>query len=100
MSKPRSAIAIRGLIRELSTKTQNNRWNYREIPPALLARKSRGGLPARCAGWHATEGRFKGRGGWKDSKSARKETVTAAPYPGFPSNCYSDPGIRDGWRRS
>jgi hypothetical protein len=28
-------------------QTQNNRCNYREIPPALLARKSRGGrLPA------------------------------------------------------
>src|ERR1700678_1774421 len=27
-----------------------------------------------------------------DSKSARKETVTAAAYPGFASNCYSDPG--------
>src|SRR5438270_8014749 len=24
-------------------------------------------------------------------ESARKETVTAVAYPGFPSNCYSDP---------
>jgi hypothetical protein len=36
-------------------------------------------LSARRAEWHATQGRFKGRSGWQESKAARKETVTAAP---------------------
>jgi Resolvase, N terminal domain len=58
-------------------------------------------LPACRAGRHATQGRAESRRRWADTESARKETVTVVAYPGFPSNCYSDPNIAPltGWSK-
>src|SRR5260370_11570371 len=52
-------------------------------------------LPACCAGRQATEGRAESHRSRTDTASARKETVNAMAYPGFPSNCYSDPISND-----
>jgi hypothetical protein len=48
-------------------------------------------LPACRAGRQATEGRAESHRSRTDTASARKETVNAMAYPGFPFNCYSDP---------
>jgi integrase/recombinase XerD len=52
-------------------------------------------LPAYRAGRQATEGRAESHRSRTDTASARKETVNAMAYPGFPSNCYSDPEMAD-----
>src|SRR5260370_29273531 len=50
-------------------------------------------LPACRAGRQATEGPAASHRSRTDTASARKETVNPMAYPGFPSNCYSDPRL-------
>jgi hypothetical protein len=59
--------------------------------PPVLPRADSMRIEPPAASSQAAEGRAESHRSRTDTASARKETVNAMAYPGFPSNCYSDP---------